>query len=251
LEGAAKLDPEPAVRAAALAALADYGSAATPAIERALSDEAQPVRVAAISALARIAGPRELALLGRDLGAVPSPETLTAAAACLRLSPAHEVERARAVLERALVSGDAALRAQAAVSCRSLPQQSCPAGVLRDRLRVEPRPEIKLLVALALGVSDALARSALTALAESPSPVAVEAAAELALWGDAAATRRLALALAAPEPRVRIGALRAYGRMFAAGKLDAASMPAPVADRLGDADERVRTAAAAAVLRAG
>jgi hypothetical protein len=251
LESVAKLDPEPSVRAAALAALADYGSDATATIERALSDEAQPVRIAALSALLRIAGPRELSLLGRDLGGVPSAETLTAAAGFLRLSPAREAERAQAVFERALSSGDAALRAQAAVLCRTLPEPGCSASALRDRLRIEPRAEIKLLVALAIGTDDALARSALTMLAETPSSVAVEADAELAALGDAAATQRLALALTSPEPRVRIGALRAYGRIFGAGKLDAASLRTPVADRLADADERVRTAAAAAVLRAG
>ncbi|HKP60919.1 MAG TPA: hypothetical protein VJV78_29520, partial [Polyangiales bacterium] len=96
-----------------------------------------------------------------------------------------------------------------------------------------------------------LARSALTALAGTPSAVAVEADAELAVSGDAAATLRLSRALAAPEPRVRIGALRAYGRIVAAGKLDTAALQAPVVDRLADADERVRTAAAAAVLSAG
>jgi HEAT repeat protein len=251
LESVAKFDPEAGVRAAALGALAHYGSEASAAIERALADEAQPVRIAAISALARIAGERELMLVGRDLGAVPSPESLTAAAALLRSNPAREADRAQAVFERALASGDASLRAQAAVLCRTLPPPGCPASVLRDRLRTEARAEIKLLLALALGTDDALARGALTTLAGTPSSIAVEADAELAATGDAIATKRLARAMAAHEPRVRIGALRAYGRIYADGKLDAASLRAPAADRLADADERVRTAAAAAVLSAG
>jgi HEAT repeat protein len=251
LESVAKFDPEAALRASALGALAHYGASATPAIERALADEAQPVRVAAISALARIAGERELLLVGRDLGSVPSAETLTAAAALLRSSPAREPERAQGVFERGLSSGDAALRAQAAVLCRTLRQPPCSSSVLRERLRAEPRAEIQLLLGLALGTGDALARSALAALAQTPSSVAVEAAAELAAIGDPAATQRLAHALAAPEPRVRMGALRAYGRIFSGGKLDAAPLRTPVADRLADADERVRTAAAAAVISAG
>ncbi|HKP64464.1 MAG TPA: HEAT repeat domain-containing protein, partial [Polyangiales bacterium] len=81
LEAVAKLDPDAGVRAAALGVLGRYGSEATPTIERALGDEAQPVRIAAISALARIAGPHELDLVARDLGSIPRPETLTAAAA--------------------------------------------------------------------------------------------------------------------------------------------------------------------------
>ncbi|HKU37081.1 MAG TPA: HEAT repeat domain-containing protein, partial [Polyangiales bacterium] len=106
LESVAKLDPEADVRAAAVAALGRYGAGAEPALVRALDDAAESVRFSAIAALTHVASESALARLARDLGAAPTPETLTAAASLLRLTPPREVDRARGVLERALSSAE-------------------------------------------------------------------------------------------------------------------------------------------------
>lgn len=266
LEGVAKHDPDPGVRAAALPALAKQGAEAAPAIERALDDEAQGVRTAALFALAAVlaecsAEPaaeraricdrdRIVTRLGRDLGSPPTPESLSAASALLRIPNPPDPERARAVFTRALDAGDARLRGLAAVLCRALPAPGCNSGVLRDRLRAEPASEVKLLVALAIGPRDPLAHVALELLSkDGDSPTAVEAAAELAAIGDSAAQQTLARALQHSDARVRISVLRALGRLSANGVLsESSAMGERVVDRLADRDERVRVAAAAAVL---
>jgi HEAT repeat protein len=119
--------------------------------------------------------------------------------------------------------------------------------VLRERVRTEPESEVKLLVALAIGSRDPLARTALSVLSEDADRVtAVEAAAELAADGDEAAKQKLSKALQHSDPRVRVSALRALGRLSAKG-----AMAERMVDRLADREERVRVAAAAAVLGLG
>jgi HEAT repeat protein len=265
LEEVAKHDPDPGVRAAAVTALARQGAEAAPAIERAADDEAQGVRTAALFALAAVlveCGPepeaaericdrdRIVTRLGRDLGSPPTPESLSAASAMLRIPNLSEPERARDVFTRALEAGDARLRGLAAVLCRALPAPGCSAGALRDRLRVEAAPEVKLLVALAIGPRDPLAHTALELLSnDGNSATAVEAAAELAAIGDVAAQQKLARALQHSDAGVRISVLRAFGRLSANGVLSETSATGEqVVDRLADRDERVRVAAAAAVL---
>jgi HEAT repeat protein len=263
LEAVARHDPEPSVRAGALTALSKQGPDAAPAIERALDDEAETVRIAALGALATIvpecpAAPapdpargcdrdRLLAKLGSDFGSPPTPESLAAAAAWLRISNAPEPERARDVFTRALEAGDPKLRGRAAAVCRALPAPGCDAAVLRERVRTEPVSEVKLLVALAIGVRDPLAHAALSVLSDDADRVtAVEAAVELAANGDEAAKQKLSKALQDSEPQVRVSALRALGRLSAKGAL-----AERMVDRLADRDERVRVAAAAAVLGLG
>jgi hypothetical protein len=272
LEAVALHDPEPSVRASALTALARQGPGTAPAIERALTDGEESVRIAATTAVAVLvregceaepaasSGPdacdrdRLLARLGHDLGGAPTHVTLTAAAAMLRVPNAPEPERARDLFDRALSSGDVKLRAISAVLCRGQTPPGCGAALLRERLRVESVLEVKLLVALALGPRDPLARAALEAMMRGPtSETAVEAAAELAAIGDGVAQQTLGIALQAPEPRVRISALRALARSEASGAVSNAARSVTgerVVDRLADRDERVRIAAAAAVLAA-
>lgn len=268
LEGVVRYDPDASVRAGALVALSKHGSAARAAIERALDDEAEVVRLSALSALGALAqqgcasntesaeeaacDPAGIyARLARDLGGVPTPETLTAAAVLLRAANAPEPERAREVFSRALVAGDARLRGRAAVLCRTLAAHGCASAVLCERLTAERTPEVKLLVALAAGPSDPLAQSVLRLLArDTKGSIAVEAAAELAVSGDAEAGRTLARALQHQDPRVRVSALRALARVTRDGA-ENAEIETRIADRLADRDEHVRVAAAAAVLAAG
>jgi hypothetical protein len=173
----------------------------------------------------------------------------------LRASPPREVHRAIDVFSRALVSGDPALRGRAATTCRGLRELACEPWVLRDRVRREPNPEVKLLIALAIGPADPLAREALASLAhEQRTLISIEAAAELAASGDASYQRTLAKALDHPDARVRVSALRAVARLSSGGALEGQSDPtlgARVAGQLADRDERVRTAAAVAMLAAG
>lgn len=262
LEDVARRDPEPAVRALALSALGKQGIQAAAAIERGLDDEAEAVRIAAFSALANVLPEcpeqptercdreRLSAKLGRDLGSPPTPQSLAAAAAVLRLPASSDTDRSREVFTRALESGDPKLRGRAAVLCRAVPAPGCDAITLRLRLREEPVANVKLLVALAIGPRDPLAHTALEILSnDSDTATAIEAASELAAIGDASARQKLVAALQHKEPQVRVSALRALGRLAAAGSLDDDSVVAErVVDRLADRDERVRVAAAAAVL---
>jgi HEAT repeat protein len=269
LEDVAQHDPEPSVRSGAVTALSKQGPDAAPALERALDDESESVRTAALSGLATVvsecpaqpaADPargcdreRILRKLGRDLGSPPTVASLAAAGAMLRVANAPEPERARDVFTRALQSGDTDLRALAAVFCRTLAAPGCDAAVLRERLRSESVSQVKLLVAVAIGVRDPLARAALKLLSDDAASVtAVEAAAELAADGDDAAKQTLVKALQHSDAQVRISALRALGRLGANGAVsDAGAMAERVVDRLADRDERVRVAAAAAVLGLG
>jgi hypothetical protein len=188
--------------------------------------------------------------LGRDLGSPPTAESLAASAAILRLPSSPDTDRAREVFTRALDAGDAKLRGRAAVLCRALPAPGCDAITLRVRLRVEPVANVKLLVALAIGPRDPLAHTALEQLSsDGDAATAVEAAAELAAIGDAAAQQKLVAALQNKDVQVRVSAVRALGRLAARGAVEEGSLVAErVVDRLADADERVRVAAAAAVL---
>lgn len=263
LEAVAQHDPEPEVRAAAVVALSKQGPEAGTAIDRALDDESETVRIAGFSGLATIIPEctqaqtcdREhlLKRLGRDQGSPPTPDSIAAAAAMLRIPNLPEPERARDVFTRALESGDMRLRGLGAVMCRTLAAPGCDAAVLRERLRAEKLPQLKLLIAIALGPSDPLARAALTSVSnDTDAATAVEAAAELAALGDAAAQQKLEQALQNPNANVRVRALRSIGKLSVDGVIpEGAAAGERVVDRLADRDERVRVAAAATVLGMG
>jgi HEAT repeat protein len=261
LESVVQHDPEPGVRAAALIVLSKQGPESAVAVDRALDDESEPVRIAAFSALASIIPEctqgcdraHLLARLGRDLGSPPTPESLAAAAAMLRIPNLPEPERARDVFERGLESSDVKLRGLSAVMCRGFAAPGCDAATLRDRLRAEKIPQLKLLLALAIGLRDPLAKAALTESSDgADAAIAVEAAAELAAIGDVAAQQKLAKALQHEDAGVRVRALRSIGKLAADGELPEDSPTgARVVDRLADRDERVRVAAATAILGMG
>jgi HEAT repeat protein len=267
LEAVVQHDPDAGVRSAAVMALAKQGPDAAPAVERAVDDESEAVRLAAFSALGTVlmncvsqpaADPahtcdreRLLRLLGRDLGNPPTAQSLAAASAMLRAPNPPEPDRARAVFTRALEGGDGRLRALAAVLCRS--EDNCEAAVMRERLRVEPIAQVKLLLALAIGPRDPLAHTALEVLSTASDPqTAVEAASELAADGDSAAQQKLLAALKHTDAGVRVSALRALGRLSAQGAIsEDGTTSERMADHLADPDEHVRFAAAAAVLGFG
>jgi HEAT repeat protein len=261
LESVVQHDPEPDVRAAALTALTKQGPESAAVIDRALDDESESVRVAASSALASIIPEcaqscdraHLLARLGRDLGSPPTVDSLAAAAAMMRIPSLPEPERAHDVFKRALESSDLRVRAVSAVMCRGLAAPGCDPSVLRVQLRVEKLPQVKLLLALAIGVEDPAAKAAFLELSDgADAAIAVEAAAELAAAGDVAAQQKVVNALQHADAAVRLRALRSIGKLAADGVLPEDSPTgARVVDRLADRDERVRVAAATAILALG
>jgi len=244
VERVSRDDPEAALRAAAARELGRYGRAALPALELALRDKDEQVRLAAIDALGRLASasepePAALALLDQQLGAASTPVSLGAARALLRLRPAREPARAWAAWLTALTAADAGLRARAASALPARPIPEPPRSTVYERLRSEPVHSVKLLLALAIGPDDPEARAALTQLAASASVTGAQAAA--ALWPhDRAQHARLRNLRSHPAAIVRATAARLLGRELH----DCRS----VAKLLADALWSVRLAAAGAAL---
>ena len=259
----ARLDPQPVVRMAALGALeacltlqkASHGAATASslvsdprfssglaALQRALGDEVESVRIAAFEAYARVAPEQAAPTLDQQLGAAGTRESLAAAAALLRMSPARETVRASAAIAQGLSAIEPAVRGYAAVLIRTLPARMRDVALLRQRLAHEPSADVKLGLALALGSDDAQAHAALVELAKGVSLPAAEAAGELASRGDATARARLLAMRTSPSSMTRIYVARALGRSHGS--------PGDAATLLADRDAAVRAAAAGAVLRA-
>jgi HEAT repeat protein len=235
-----RVDPDAAVRAAALHALERFGAAGAPALEQALQDPDEGVRTAALESLARSDPARAEPALDRQLGAATSQESLSAAVALLRMKPARQPARAWDAVNRALGSGDAALRARAATLLRALPDAPRDLDTARAQLAAETTPQVKLALALALGLDEAPARAALAELAQGRSLPAAQAAFELARLGDKLGQTRLLAARYSEQPPVRISAARSLGREL--------GEPQSVAGLLADRESEVRVAAAGAVL---
>jgi hypothetical protein len=235
-----RLDPAPAVRAAALGVLERHGPAARSAFERALHDDSESVRIAAIEAFARADPDSAAAALDQQLGGASSAESLSAALALLQMRPARQPARAWDALLRALTASEPALRGRAAVLLRALPGDKRDLEGVRSQLRVEASPEVKLALALALGLEDAAARSALFALMQGTSLPAAQAALELARAGDTSARTRLLALRASTSTLTRGTVARMLGREL--------HQPQSVALLLADRDPAVRAAAAGAVL---
>ena len=236
-------DPEPSLRAAALAALTYYGAAASPVFEAALRehDPDERVRVTALEGLARVDPKLALPHLDQQLGAGVSSESIAAASALLRMQPRQPPERAWMTLQNALSTPDAALRAHAAsvLAGLDLNAASVPHSVLEERLRVEPVHSVRLALALALGTRDSAAYATLVALSKSATLTGVEANAALADAFAPAEARLLALR-GHPSAIVRATVARVLvGRGRGAGA---------VAELMGDGEWRVRLAAAGAAL---
>jgi HEAT repeat protein len=235
----ARLDPTVQVRLAALDALSSQGPAAADAIEERLDDVVLPIRLNAVSALARIDYERALLKLARYLVDNPTPEGIEAARALLSMDAIRAPATARVQLEHALTHHDNALRAAAAVALISLRDAQLMRAA-EDQAKHEAVRSVRLSLALALGSDQASGRALLTQLLSQKDVVSTEAAAELARRGDAQALFVLQNAVQDRDPLLRRIAVRALAADLGRGH--------DVRAALLDPDPSVRIAAAGAIL---
>jgi len=235
----ARFDPEPQLRAAALACLERVGQGAAPIFEAALQDGDAEVRSAARRGVLRVDPERGRALLDQQLGAAVSSESIAAAVALLGAQPPLEAERARALLMAALTSPDATLRARAAGSLALVPEAQRDRTLLRERLEAEKVRSVRFSLALALGAADADANKALIDLSQSADLTGAQAAAELAAR-DTQARERLRGLTGHSTVLVRATAARLIARELHESD--------PLVKLLADSAWQVRSAAAGAVL---
>jgi HEAT repeat protein len=235
LRDALRLDPVPAVRAAAARALSRVPSAVD-ALVAALGDRSLGVRAAALAALASVRGPVAVSRIDRIASGEASAEGTAAAAALASMGEPRGV----VYLRRSLHSSDAELRRQAVAAGGHLPAlRPDVAALLRD-----PQAEVRLRAALALvrvRPHVRAAREVLAALLASGGPQALPAAVALAERGDTRARARLRDALVSDRPSDRVIAVQAIGERLGDG--------ASVRRSLLDPDPRVRVSAARAILR--
>jgi HEAT repeat protein len=236
----ARRDPEPALRAAALYALSEH-AAVSDTLVAALDDRESGVRVAAVGALVKAQHEAAVPLVSRFLDGKPSTEAVETAAALLRAHVVSEQGRARQTLANALEDNDASLRARAALLIEGAGPHALTTDALTKRLPGEKVIEVRLAIAMALGVRDASARSVLVELADAGTVVAVSAASALAAHGDGDALERLRALVRSPDKAVRVSLARTLGSEQA--------RPLEIRALLADAESSVRRAAAGAVLR--
>ncbi|MEM9191515.1 MAG: HEAT repeat domain-containing protein [Myxococcota bacterium] len=251
LAEAARVDPEPRVRARAVRSLGAYGQAAFEYIRERLSDPDASVRLGAVSALVEADRSRALAAVGSLLEIAPSRAGIEAARLLAMESgeegeePSEGAVLARAFLRRALASGDASVRSQAAVALTSLrPSDDLTADLVAQ---MEEDSEASVRVALATlllnqSAAEDKARETLQAVAEGEGMPAVQAAAALARNGDADAVPLLLEAMREGPPSERRVAARAVARD--------ALRPDEARTALRDEDEIVRIHAAGGILAA-
>ena len=202
LAEAARVDPSPPVRVAALRALAAQGTAGVDAIAAHLGDPEQAVRLAAIGELVRADYARGARLLAELLAGEPCAEGIEAARSLLSAAGARAPQSALAHLQRALSAPDNALRGAAAVALMSAPA----AGTERlavARVALEPVRSVRLCLVLAIGSENAQRKPQLIELAAARDVVASQATAELARAGDARAVSRLRAMLGSADATVR------------------------------------------------
>lgn len=251
LAEAARVDPEPRVRARAVRSLGAFGGAAFDYIRERLSDEDPSVRLAAVGALVSADRSRALAEVGSLLEIAPSRAGIEAAR-LLAAEPRDEDEGpsegsvlARAFLRRALSASDASVRSQAAVALSSLPS---PGDLMDDLARqMEQDSEASVRVSLATLLltreeTEERARATLREVSEGEGMAAVQAAAALARDGDSDAVDRLLETLREGEPNERRVAARAVARD--------ALRPDDARTALRDEDALVRIHAAGGILAA-
>ncbi|GGR80351.1 fumarate reductase/succinate dehydrogenase flavoprotein-like FrdA [Streptomyces nojiriensis] len=231
-------DPDPAVRAAAVAALGETVPAgAGPALAARLADAAPVVRAAAAAALRELVevlpGGPELGTGLRAALAVPDPAVRSAALEALRALRLGDAELYAASLAdtdpevrihavRALVSVDAVPELAAAAAdparevrvavAKGLASVHAPAPAPLDPLLADPDPLVRgaALGALAsVGCPGGYARTAVAALADAAWQVRAGAAAGLSAAAPAAAVPALAKALADANADVRKAAVLA------------------------------------------
>lgn len=245
LAEAARVDPLPRVRAAAVRSLGAFGAPAFEPLRGRLSDEDSQVRMAAVGALVRADPERALAAIGPLLEMTPTPAGVEAARV-LAGRGGEGATNARAFLRRALRTADADVRAQAAVALSSLTGDDSLREALVDALREESDGRVTLSLASILieqAATREAARSALREMMEGEGMEAVQAASVLARHdGDGGAVRVLASAMQDGEPPVRRAAARALARD--------AMKPDMARAALRDDDPLVRIHAAGAILSA-
>lgn len=247
LEETSRVDPEPAVRGAAVRALGGYGPPALVALRERLSDPVPSVRMAAVDALIRADRDQAWAALGSLFETPPSSQGIEAARLMLvRARQGDEDRGARAYLLSALRAGEPSLRAQAGVALVSLEPSDDLRRVLSEALGREDDPGAKLSIARALlqqeGAEDE-ARGALRGLMQSGLEMsALQAAGVLAERGDDEAKAILAAFLRRPDPMLRRAAARALARD--------AMRPDDARSAMRDHDAQVRIGAAGAILAA-
>ncbi|MFA7767064.1 fumarate reductase/succinate dehydrogenase flavoprotein subunit [Streptomyces sp. NRRL S-448] len=257
-------DPDPAVRAAAVAALGETVPAgAGPALAARLADAAPVVRAAAAAALRELVevlpGGPELGAGLRAALAVPDPAVRSAALEALRalrlgdaelyaasLADADAEVRIHAV--RALVSVDAVPELAAAAAdparevrvavAKGLASVHAPAPAPLDPLLADADPLVRgaALGALAsVGCPDGYARTAVAALADPAWQVRAGAAAGLSAAAPETAVPALAKALADANADVRKAAVLAL-----LAHRDTAEARAALATAVSDPDADVR-----------
>ncbi|MGF1469789.1 MAG: HEAT repeat domain-containing protein [Sandaracinaceae bacterium] len=240
---AARGDPDPGARAAAVRGLARLGPAALPVLRERLGDPASRVRLAAVASLARTAGGAEA--LGSLLVVAPTPAGIEAARWLAQSGDEGVRASAVAALGAALEAPTAALRGQAGVAVVSLPDPAPSLlAAVRRGLTAEPDPQVRLSFARALGPGDPEARAALGRLLQADAAMAsVQAATLLAEAGDprGAVTLRATLAQEDHAAARRVAA-RALARE--------AGEPERARRWLTDADPLVRIAAAGGIVAA-
>lgn len=213
LSEAARVDPDPTVRAAAVQSLGAYGEPAFEVLRERLGDAEQNVRMAAVRALVAADRARALTAIGPLLEMSPTPSGVEAARVLAGDVPEEGAMPegtvlARAFLRRALLDGELTVKAQAATALAGLPPDEELSDALVEALQAADDPRVKLSLATALRRREetrARADAALEALLETPGMPGVQAAAELAKDGHAAAIEKLATAIEegqAPERRV-------------------------------------------------
>lgn len=253
LADAARRDPHPPARAAAVRSLGAWGVEAVDVLAERLSDPRTSVRLAAVGALVDADRPAAAARLGASFAAPPGPVGVEAARRLLATAPddrPDEVSRdARTYLRGALRAGNPTVRAQAGVALASLGREvTALADAVARALEVEPDAEVRLALAAALFRGErhrAAGREALVALLDADAGNATVQAASLLARASPEAERPLATlraALADGDAGERRVAARALA--VDAGRPDLA------AAALRDDDPTVRVAAAGAILAA-
>ncbi|WP_411101423.1 fumarate reductase/succinate dehydrogenase flavoprotein subunit [Streptomyces sp. cmx-4-9] len=263
-------DPEPAVRAAAVAAVAETVPAgAGPALAARLTDPAPAVRAAAAAALRELVevlpGGPELGAGLRSALAVPDPVVRSAALEALRAlrlgdaelyagaladaDPEVRIQAVRAlvavdaVAALAAAAGDPAREVRVAVA-KGLAAVHAPTPAPLDPLLADPDPLVRgaALAALArAGCPDPYAGAAAVALADPAWQVRAGAAAALSAAGPGAAVPPLAAALADANADVRKAAVLAL-----LAHRDTPAARAALATAVADPDADVRAYAARA-----
>ncbi|MFB7261195.1 fumarate reductase/succinate dehydrogenase flavoprotein subunit [Streptomyces nojiriensis] len=257
-------DPDPAVRAAAVAALGETVPAgAGPALAARLADAAPVVRAAAAAALRELVevlpGGPELGTGLRAALAVPDPAVRSAALEALRALRLGDAELYAASLAdtdpevrihavRALVSVDAVPELAAAAAdparevrvavAKGLASVRAPAAAPLDPLLADPDPLVRgaALGALAsVGCPGGYARTAVAALADAAWQVRAGAAAGLSAAAPEAAVPALAKALADANADVRKAAVLAL-----LAHRDTPEVRAALATAVSDPDADVR-----------